>query len=44
MQTEMIELIIQERLSEYFKKNNGPGMARLQRSNEFLVLFRRESP
>lgn len=44
MQTEMIELIIQERLSEYFKKNNGPGMARLQRSNEFLVLLEEKAP
>lgn len=41
---EMIELMIQERLSLYFKKNNGPGMARLQRSNEFLALLEEKAP
>lgn len=41
---EMIELIIQERLSEYFKKNNGPGMERLHRSNEFLALLEENAP
>ena len=33
---EMVELMIQERLSLYFMKNNAPGMARMKRSDEFL--------
>lgn len=41
---EMIELMVQERLSLYFKKNKGPGMARLQRSNEFLALLKEKAP
>lgn len=41
---ELIELNIQERLSEYFKKNDGPGMARLKRSEEFLALLEEKAP
>ena len=41
---EMIELMVQERLSFYFKKNDGPGMARLHRSNEFLALPEEKAP
>lgn len=31
---EMIELMIQERLSLYFKKNGGPGKERVKRKSE----------
>lgn len=41
---ELIELNIQERLSEYFKKNNEPGMARLRKSDEFLALLEEKAP
>lgn len=41
---EMVELMIQERLSFYFKKNNKPGLEQLQRSNEFLALLEKKSP
>ena len=41
---EMIELMVQERLSFYFKKNDGPGMARLQKSNEFLTMLEKRAP
>lgn len=41
---EMKELMVQERLSFYFKKNDKPGLARLQKSNEFLSLLEKESP
>ena len=33
MNKEMIELMIQERLSLYFKKNGGPGKERMKRKN-----------
>lgn len=41
---EIIELIIQERLALYFKRNHEPGMARLQRSDEFLELLEQKAP
>ena len=41
---EMIELMVQERLSFYFKKNDEPGMARMKRSNEFLTLLKEKTP
>lgn len=41
---EMIELMVQERLALYFRKNDEPGMARLQRSNEFLALLEEKAP
>ena len=41
---EMIELIIQERLSLYFQKNSAPGMARMKRSDAFLALLEEKAP
>ena len=41
---EMVELMIQERLSLYFMKNNAPGMARMKRSDEFLDLLEKKAP
>ena len=41
---EIVELVIQERLSLYFKKNDEPGMARMKRSDEFLALLKEKNP
>lgn len=41
---EMVELIVQEKLSFYFRKNDGPGMERLHRSNDFLALLEEKAP
>lgn len=41
---EMVELMVQERLSFYFKKNFKPGMERLHKSNEFLALLKEKAP
>ena len=41
---EMIDLIIQERLSLYFQKNGAPGMARMKRSDAFLALLEEKAP
>ena len=41
---EMIDLIIQERLSLYFQKNSAPGMARMKRSDAFLALLEEKAP
>ena len=41
---EMIELMVQERLSLYFKKNDKPGKERMKRSDEFLALLEEKAP
>ena len=41
---EMIELMVQERLSLYFKKNGKPGKERMKRSDEFLALLEEKAP
>lgn len=41
---EMIELMIQERLSIYFQKNQEPGMDRMKRSDEFMNLLKEKAP
>lgn len=41
---EMIELMIQERLSLYFKKNGGPGKERVKRSEEYMALLEENAP
>ncbi len=41
---EMIELMVQERLAFYFKKNDGPGMERMKKSDEFLALLKERAP
>ena len=41
---EMVELMVQERLSLYFMKNNAPGMARMKRSDDFLDLLEKKAP
>jgi hypothetical protein len=44
MNKEMIELMIQERLSLYFKKNGGPGKERMKRSEEYMALLEENAP
>ena len=41
---ELIEFIIQERLSDYFKENLGYGKEEVKRSDDFLALLIEKAP